>query len=1506
MAVELRSLRISSDFDSSSYVSGMNAKVTADNAGAQSSKAAGAAIEGLKSKVSSAVPLLERLSRTYVDGYGSAAKFNTVIQQLARSQDTNETSVAHLEAVYDGIQKKFGLVADASELAARGYTGLATAIENVNSRLSQSGVAESATAIASRIEALRQQFDPAYVSAQRLTGELNDLAEAERLGVQISGGYEAALDALVQKHDAVAAAARKQSDEYARLAQAGREAQQAEKAQANINQTMGVGSGTGLRASDSAAVFQEQLARQEEIARQRLQQEADNFSTSLQQSFNFGGAGSSARDSASVFSAEFARLEQLQQQQAQQRGTNFTADLNERLGVDGNGTSAKASASAFEDAARAADELGRRVAGVRAQIDPLGVAQDRLNKALAEYEDLARRGAISSDDLGKAQGVARQQFDTQRKEIERQQKRGVGGLPGYQLTNLMYQGTDVAQSLALGMPFSQVALQQGPQIAQIFAADSAALKGLIGAVGGTTIAITAAVAIVAAGTKAWMDYAASVKEVDSAAKGLGQATAGSSAQMEAAAQAGANAANISIKSARSLEAQFLQTGKIGSDSFQGLIALSRNFATTLGTDSDTANEKLTSMFADPANAAQTLWRQYGLIDAATAQYVSRLVSQNRQTEAQQVLLNALPARLASATEASTAFGRVWLNISTWTSNTWDNIGKVIDRAVAVPDLAGQVDDARKQLAADTKTRDATAGSLVTRIFGNQAQADVDRSRARYDDLNEQLRRKQQREAEQQRQRQYDALQAPALDYAATAPATEDVRQRRSLEDTTERLRRANAIPSDVSTISSDQRADIAASYDAAKRALDTYMTSQEKAQALAQIDIKIENARNPAIRANLEAERQRIQLAGEQVTAQQAANQIDLARNQVIQQTIASGAKQAADMRDEIAIRNKLNAQVAAGTITSGEAQQKLQVEIQLRPLIAAAATLEGDAKKQLLDVINQLRAGYDGLAAAQKVAAANDYIRSQKDQIELSKTQLSVVGQSEVAQARAVAQLQAEQQIRQMGLDTSSKEAAQIRSNASALADLNAELQKSKDAWNTYKQAGSDAIDTLFDGFTKGDKLGDIGKNLLSGVEKAVVTLGAENPLKNMLFGTNLGTLGDLFNGGNAGGILGGLGKSVSSMNVTAASVVINGGVAGSIGGPIAGVANDNKLTGGTPLLSSAAAAIKSIESGGDYSKLGPLTKSGDRAYGAYQVMGANIPSWTASATGQSLTPSQFLASKSAQDAVFNKYFGASVSKYGNQQDAASVWFTGRPLSQGAGASDMLGTTGTAYVQKFNAALGKLGDTATATTQNLGTFGNGLGQLGQNLSQSVFPAAPTASGSGDGLFGWLGNLFAPSANSILSTSAQARAAVASGRGGLFSVGGFTGYGAVNEPAGVVHRGEVVWSQRDVARAGGVGVVDAMRLGMRGYSEGGPAGLAPVRMPRIGAANSNTPAPVNVEIHNYSNASVSQEETTDARGNRQVKFFMADQVGDALGTKGGGAAKALRNKYGVKQKGIPR
>ena len=116
---------------------------------------------------------------------------------------------------------------------------------------------------------------------------------------------------------------------------------------------------------------------------------------------------------------------------------------------------------------------------------------------------------------------------------------------------------------------------------------------------------------------------------------------------------------------------------------------------------------------------------------------------------------------------------------------------------------------------------------------------------------------------------------------------------------------------------------------------------------------------------------------------------------------------------------------------------------------------------------------------------------------------------------------------------------------------------------------------------------------------------------------------------------------------------------------------------------------AIAFVESrgSGDYSAVGPVVEKGmykgQRALGRYQVMPGNIASWTKAAVGRSYTPEEFLASPEIQDAVATHQLSLSRDKHGTWEDAASVWFTGRPVSQAGNASDGF-TTAPAYIDKF------------------------------------------------------------------------------------------------------------------------------------------------------------------------------------------------------------------------------
>jgi hypothetical protein len=118
---------------------------------------------------------------------------------------------------------------------------------------------------------------------------------------------------------------------------------------------------------------------------------------------------------------------------------------------------------------------------------------------------------------------------------------------------------------------------------------------------------------------------------------------------------------------------------------------------------------------------------------------------------------------------------------------------------------------------------------------------------------------------------------------------------------------------------------------------------------------------------------------------------------------------------------------------------------------------------------------------------------------------------------------------------------------------------------------------------------------------------------------------------------------------------------------------------------LSKTMQAIKRIESGGRSDALGPATRTGDRAHGLYQIMGANIPTWTEEALGRRMTPEEFRNDPEAQEATAKHRMGLYLKQYNDPAQVASMWFSGRPIEKAGESADVTGTTVPRYVSMFN-----------------------------------------------------------------------------------------------------------------------------------------------------------------------------------------------------------------------------
>lgn len=248
--------------------------------------------------------------------------------------------------------------------------------------------------------------------------------------------------------------------------------------------------------------------------------------------------------------------------------------------------------------------------------------------------------------------------------------------------------------------------------------------------------------------------------------------------------------------------------------------------------------------------------------------------------------------------------------------------------------------------------------------------------------------------------------------------------------------------------------------------------------------------------------------------------------------------------------------------------QNRLRAEYQataaIKEAAAQAGIKEGDKGYEAFQrEMEAAKRNASEIAAANAKIQASKMLQDQDYQIEQLQLEANLIGASVEERNRATAALQAEQQLRQQGIELLSREGQQYVANAKAMADARTEIDRQNAAYQSLQQAEGAAIDTLLTGS------GSM-KDVLRDASKWFVQMAAANPLKNMLTGTNLPTLGDLFSGRPS--IPGASSTSTAMMNVQATTVTINGGVPGVPGaGGLAGLLGVNPANNNVAPIGSA-----------------------------------------------------------------------------------------------------------------------------------------------------------------------------------------------------------------------------------------------------------------------------------------------------------------------------------------------
>jgi hypothetical protein len=903
---------------------------------------------------------------------------------------------------------------------------------------------------------------------------------------------------------------------------------------------------------------------------------------------SFRGVGTAMDAAGAATDRVTQRLQRLAQAAKQAQAAEAAQrNFNAALGVDRPAAgSARESARVFEDTARAAEDLEARTAALRAQIDPLGDAQRRMNAEVAEADSLFQAGAITQKEHGDAVALSKDRFDLAAGALgELGQK---SNLTGGQIRALISTFRLASSAATTGeVPLAKLTIQT-LKLGKAFGADSGGLTGIVGGVGRVlasviTPAAAATGAVIAVGGAAVFAYdrwSRAQIELQVAAAGLGR-TAGTTAdQLDRIARSTAAAGGVSVAVAREMQVAFLQTGKIGTEHFEGLIKVAKNYAATTGTDVKAATKELADAFTDPIKGADDLIQKLKFLDDRTRQYIRVLADQNDRTGAQRVLLDALKASVIDAAEATTALGRAWDFVARMASNAYDALGQAVSRVID----GAPLDERLKQLREERQRLQALIESPPTRLARQargfntrlltEVEAEIARIEARLDAIA--VRAKEAKANEQ-------SVRAGSLARELT-PGFEELQ---TLKSRQAQLRAALDDPLIRQKVADLKQVETA--YDGVARAVRTWLDPAEKARRLDELEIQALAAKTPAQKAAIAEERRRIELSGQAIPVALAEAEVtragtraraeatqalidqarvldvntkatigvadawlkgaaaaqvaearrralteaiqngvdvetrarDLLREQIAE-TAAQSAKSVNDLGAEADAQRKLNDAVFAGRLSVEQAQRQMQVEQALRPLIIAQALTEGEARTTLARIIDHLRGAYARLHGEQARAAALQTLEGQNNQIEVLQKQIELVAQGESQRAIVIAQLQAEQQLRQKGIDLAGAEGQAIIANAAAIERLNQSLAQSQSAMQALQgmtDAAFNRFSTLIaEGKTDWKSWADAGRAAIADIEKEILKLAVLNPLKNFLFGTNLGTLN------NVGGLLGGL----------------------------------------------------------------------------------------------------------------------------------------------------------------------------------------------------------------------------------------------------------------------------------------------------------------------------------------------------------------------------------------------
>lgn len=260
--------------------------------------------------------------------------------------------------------------------------------------------------------------------------------------------------------------------------------------------------------------------------------------------------------------------------------------------------------------------------------------------------------------------------------------------------------TDVVTSLASGMPVWLVAIQQGGQIKDSFGGIGNTFKVLLSFLNPVNVGLAALAVSMGAIVKAGYDAYKSQRDLQEALVLTGGYAGTSGAQFDKLSQDINNSTDATIGNIRSIATELAKSGKFTIDQIKSITKTTAQWSTVTGESSDKITDYFNKIAGDPVKGLAELNEQFNFLSEGQLTYIADLEKTKGKTEAvtaaTKLFADVMDQRLAKLADSATPLEKMWTSIKKWASDAWGWVG---DHTLAALNLiidvvAGTVEQVR--------------------------------------------------------------------------------------------------------------------------------------------------------------------------------------------------------------------------------------------------------------------------------------------------------------------------------------------------------------------------------------------------------------------------------------------------------------------------------------------------------------------------------------------------------------------------------------------------------------------------------------------------------------------------------------------------------------------------------------------------------------------------------------------------------------------------------------------